>query len=108
MTAGSDIHRVRVTKCSQLFGLELEEPIKDIRELKDIVPGGHCRLIMEEAQLATPPLNPWFEVTVYDENHERVLRKEPYYPEAGTAEDPHVRSNPMGRVPLPGDVEKNA
>ena len=108
MTAGSDIHRVRVTKCGKLFGLELAEPLQDIRDLKEIVTGGHCRLIMEESQLSAPPLNPWFEVTVFGRENERILQDQPYYPDAGKAEDPHERANPMGRVSLPGDPENDA
>ena len=107
MTAGSDIHRVRATRCGKLFGLELAEPLRDIRDLKDAVLSGRTKLLFDEKQLTETPRNPWFEVSVFDRNHERVRVEVSYYPEAERAEDPHTRKTPQSRVLLPGETPEN-
>ncbi|MBO4410720.1 MAG: PHP domain-containing protein [Lachnospiraceae bacterium] len=82
MTAGSDIHLAGKTKTRWLFGLDLDEPITDIRELKDRVLTGKYRLIADRSELECEPLNPYFDVTVFDRNNERQPVLEPYYPGA--------------------------
>ena len=93
MTAGSDIHAVAKTRTGWLYGLDLEEPIRDIRELKGRVLSGAYKLIADYGTLDTEPLNPWFEVSVFDRNNERRLVTEPYYPDARKAEDPAIRKS---------------
>ena len=92
MTAGSDIHRVGSIKYDHPFGIELEEHLNDIRDLKDIVLSGRYRLIDEPAEYETEPLNPAFHVVIFNRDHERVPVERTYYPGRPKAEDPRVKN----------------
>lgn len=100
MTAGSDIHRVGETKTGFLFGVEFDEDLPSIQAYKDRILSGNYRLIADWSELKTECKNPYFDVTVFNETHERKLVETPYYPGALKAETPELRSKENKEVNL--------
>ena len=70
VTAGSDTHKIYPGL--PRFGIETERRITSIEDYCDIIRSGSgYRLYVPEDRFQCDPMNPYFEVYLYDENHER-------------------------------------
>ena len=90
MTAGSDIHKAGGSDNGCLFGMITEEPLNSAADYVKLVKSGTgYQLNVAEGWHANNPQNPWFDVFLYNEAHERVQLPGIFFPGAPIAVDPH-------------------